>query len=52
MVALATIAVAIAVVLAFQAEVAKPYRIPTPSMERNASLREARRACGERFSHR
>ena len=29
----ATIAVAIAVVLVFQAEVAKPYRIPTPSME-------------------
>ena len=28
-----TIAVAVGVVLAFQAEVAKPYRIPTPSME-------------------
>jgi signal peptidase I len=28
-----TIAVAVGFVLAFQAEVAKPYRIPTPSME-------------------
>jgi signal peptidase I len=28
-----TLAVAVAAVLAFQAEVAKPYRIPTPSME-------------------
>ena len=28
-----TIAVAIAFVLAFEAEVAKPYRIPSPSME-------------------
>ena len=28
-----TVAVAVAFVLAFQAEVAKPYRIPTPSME-------------------
>jgi signal peptidase I len=28
-----TIAVAVAAVLAFQAEVAKPYRIPSPSME-------------------
>jgi signal peptidase I len=28
-----TVAVAIAFVLAFEAEVAKPYRIPSPSME-------------------
>ena len=28
-----TITLAIVAVLAFQAEVAKPYRIPTPSME-------------------
>jgi signal peptidase I len=37
-----TIAAAVVLVLAFQAQVAKPYRIPTPSMEPTlqAPLRE------------
>ena len=49
---LATIAAAIAVVLAFQAEVAKPYRIPTPSMEPTLHCAKPVEHCEGRFSDR
>ncbi len=48
----ATIAVAIAVVLVFQAEVAKPYRIPTPSMEPTLHCARPVDDCQGRFSDR
>ena len=38
----ATVAVAVAFVLTFQAQVAKPYRIPTPSMEQPSTARSPR----------
>ena len=47
-----TIAVAIAFVLAFQAEVAKPYRIPTPSMEPTLHCAKPVEYCEGRFSDR
>jgi signal peptidase I len=47
-----TIAVAIAFVLAFQAEVAKPYRIPTPSMEPTLHCARPAAFCQGRFSDR
>ncbi len=47
-----TIAVAVAVVLAFQAEVAKPYRIPTPSMEPTLHCAKPVEYCEGRFSDR
>jgi signal peptidase I len=49
---LVTIAVAIAVVLTFQAEVAKPYRIPTPSMEPTLHCAKPVEYCEGRFSDR
>ncbi len=49
---LVTIAVAVAVVLAFQAEVAKPYRIPTPSMEPTLHCAKPVEFCEGRFSDR
>jgi signal peptidase I len=48
----ATIAVAIAVVLTFQAEVAKPYRIPSPSMEPTLHCAKPVEHCEGRFSDR
>jgi signal peptidase I len=47
-----TIAVAITVVLAFQAEVAKPYRIPSPSMEPTLHCAKPVDFCQGRFSDR
>jgi signal peptidase I len=47
-----TIAVAIAFVLAFQAEVAKPYRIPSPSMEPTLHCAKPVEHCEGRFSDR
>ncbi len=47
-----TIVVAITVVLAFQAEVAKPYRIPTPSMEPTLHCAKPVANCEGRFSDR
>lgn len=47
-----TIAVVIAFVLAFQAEVAKPYRIPTPSMEPTLHCARPAAFCQGRFSDR
>jgi signal peptidase I len=47
-----TIAVAIAVVLTFQAEVAKPYRIPSPSMEPTLHCAKPVEYCEGRFSDR
>jgi signal peptidase I len=47
-----TLAVAIAVVLTFQAEVAKPYRIPSPSMEPTLHCAKPVRYCEGRFSDR
>ena len=47
-----TIAVAITAVLAFQAEVAKPYRIPSPSMEPTLHCAEPVDFCQGRFSDR
>ena len=47
-----TIAVAIAVVLAFQAEVAKPYRIPSPSMEPTLHCAKPIEHCEGRLSDR
>ncbi len=47
-----TIAVAIAFVLAFQAEVAKPYRIPSPSMEPTLHCAKPVDNCEGRFSDR
>jgi signal peptidase I len=49
---LVTIAVAIAFVLAFQAEVAKPYRIPSPSMEPTLHCAKPVANCEGRFSDR
>jgi signal peptidase I len=49
---LVTIAVAVAFVLAFQAEVAKPYRIPTPSMEPTLHCAKPVAHCEGRFSDR
>lgn len=46
------IAVAIAFVLAFQAQVAKPYRIPTPSMEPTLHCARPAAFCQGRFSDR
>src|SRR5512138_3119578 len=47
-----TIAVAIAFVLAFEAEVAKPYRIPSPSMEPTLHCARPVDFCQGRFSDR
>jgi signal peptidase I len=47
-----TIAVAIAFVLAFEAEVAKPYRIPSPSMEPTLHCSRPAEGCEGRFSDR
>ena len=47
-----TIAVAVAFVLAFQAEVAKPYRIPSPSMEPTLHCAKPVEHCEGRFSDR
>lgn len=47
-----TIAVAVAFVLAFQAQVAKPYRIPTPSMEPTLHCARPADSCRGRFSDR
>jgi signal peptidase I len=49
---LATIAIAIAFVLAFEAQVAKPYRIPSPSMEPTLHCAKPTRFCQGRFSDR
>jgi signal peptidase I len=49
---LVTIAVATAFVLAFQAEVAKPYRIPSPSMEPTLHCAKPVENCEGRFSDR
>lgn len=49
---LVTIAVAIAIVLAIQAEVAKPYRIPSPSMEPTLHCARPAAFCQGRFSDR
>ena len=47
---LVTIAVAVAFVMAFQAEVAKPYRIPSSSMERTLHCAKPGDFCEGRFS--
>jgi signal peptidase I len=47
-----TIAVAMAFVLAFEAQVAKPYRIPTPSMEPTLHCAKPTGFCQGRFSDR
>jgi signal peptidase I len=47
-----TIAAAVAVVLVFQAEVAKPYRIPTPSMEPTLHCAKPTAFCQGRFGDR
>ena len=47
-----TIVVAVAFVLAFQAEVAKPYRIPSPSMEPTLHCAKPVDGCEGRFSDR
>ena len=47
-----TVAVAIAFVLAFEAEVAKPYRIPSPSMEPTLHCARPVAFCQGRFSDR
>jgi signal peptidase I len=49
---LVTIAVAVVIVLAFQAEVAKPYRIPSPSMEPTLHCAKPIDFCQGRFSDR
>jgi signal peptidase I len=49
---LVTIAVAVAFILTFQAEVAKPYRIPTPSMEPTLHCAKPVAHCEGRFSDR
>ena len=49
---LVTIGVAVAFVLAFQAEVAKPYRIPTSSMEPTLHCAKPGAFCEGRFSDR
>ena len=47
-----TIAVAVAFVLVFQAEVAKPYRIPSPSMEPTLHCAKPVASCEGNFSDR
>jgi signal peptidase I len=47
-----TILVAVVVVLAFEAEVAKPFRIPTASMERTLHCARPTDGCEARFSDR
>jgi signal peptidase I len=47
-----TIALALAVVLAFEAEVAKPYRIPTASMEPTLHCAKPADSCEAHFSDR
>lgn len=47
-----TIAVAIALVLAFEAEVAKPYRVPSSSMEPTLHCAKPARGCLARYSDR
>ena len=47
-----TVAVAVAFVLTFQAQVAKPYRIPTPSMEPTLHCAKPAAFCQGRFSDR
>jgi signal peptidase I len=49
---LVTIALAVLIVLAFQAQVAKPYRIPTPSMEPTLHCAKRTDFCQGRFSDR
>lgn len=49
---LVTLAVAIAFVLTFQAQVAKPYRIPSPSMEPTLHCAKPADDCQGRFSDR
>src|SRR5262245_22925611 len=49
---LVTIALAVAFVLAFQAEVAKPYRIPTSSMEPTLHCAKPGDACEGQFDDR
>ena len=49
---LVTIALAIAFVLAFEAQVAKPYRIPSPSMEPTLHCAKPVAFCQGRFSDR
>jgi len=49
---LLTIAVAVAFVMAFQAEVAKPYRIPSSSMERTLHCAKPGDFCEGRFDDR
>jgi signal peptidase I len=49
---LVTIAVAIAFVLTFEAQVAKPYRIPSPSMEPTLHCAKPTEFCQGRFSDR
>ena len=49
---LVTIAVAIAFVLGFEAQVAKPYRIPSPSMEPTLHCAKPVDSCRGRFSDR
>ena len=49
---LVTVAVAVGFVLAFQAEVAKPYRIPSPSMEPTLHCARPVAYCDGRFSDR
>ena len=48
----ATIALAIVLVLAFEAEVAKPYRIPSSSMETTLHCARPASGCAARFSDR
>jgi signal peptidase I len=47
-----TIAVAIALVLVFEAEIAKPYRVPSASMEPTLHCAKPARGCQARFSDR
>jgi signal peptidase I len=49
---LLTLAVAVGVVLAFEAEVAKPYRVPSASMEPTLHCPRPVRGCEARFSDR
>jgi signal peptidase I len=49
---LVTIALAVAFVLTFQAQVAKPYRIPSPSMEPTLHCAKPAAHCQGRFSDR
>ena len=49
---LATITFAVVVVLAFEAEVAKPFRIPSSSMERTLHCARPAQGCEARFSDR